>query len=49
MRDQKLCKQVCKVCDDFGCVWLVLWESDVGAVEGNDTEGLELECSHLMV
>ena len=30
---KELSKQVCKVSDDFGCVRLVLWEKDIGAVE----------------
>ena len=32
-----LTKQKCKICDESGCVRLVLWEKDVGAVEEEES------------
>ena len=34
---KELSKQECKICDDSGCVCLVLWEKDVGAVEEEES------------
>ena len=34
---KELSKQECKICDEYGCLWLVLWEKDVGRVEEEES------------